>query len=96
MEPSKIILFHNHQIRRTLHHGEWWFSIVDVIAILADTDRPRKYWSDLKVKLITEGYSEVSEKIGQLKMMAPDGKKRRDILMIGSKKECVGSLSAKS
>ena len=37
---------------------------------------PRKYWSDLKQKLISEGYAEVSDTIGQLKMMAEDGKMR--------------------
>ena len=41
-----------------------------------ELERPRKYWSDLKNKLSSEGYVEVSEKIGQLKMMAPDGKMR--------------------
>ena len=54
----------------------WYFSVIDIIAILTDSSRPRKYWSDLKVKLISEGYIEVSEKIGQLKMQAPDGKLR--------------------
>src|SRR5438552_17385868 len=56
--------------------GMWYFSVIDIIAILTDSSRPRKYWSDLKVKLISEGYIEVSEKIGQLKMQAPDGKLR--------------------
>jgi hypothetical protein len=54
---------------------KWYLSIVDVIEILTDTDRPRKYWSDLKAKLKQEG-SELSEKIGQLKLQAPDGKLR--------------------
>jgi hypothetical protein len=54
---------------------KWYFSVIDVIAILTENTRPRKYWSDLKKKLITEG-SEVSEKIGQLKMEAADGKMR--------------------
>jgi hypothetical protein len=44
-----------------------YFSIIDVIEILTGTDRPRKYWNDLKTKLKKEG-SELSEKIGQLKM----------------------------
>ena len=48
---------------------------MDVIEALIGTDRPRKYWNDLKIKLKKEG-SEVSEKIGQLKMQAPDGKMR--------------------
>jgi prophage antirepressor-like protein len=54
---------------------EWYFSIVDVVEVLTGTDRPRKYWNDLKKKLKIEG-SELSEKIGQLKMSAPDGKLR--------------------
>ncbi len=53
----------------------WYFSIIDTIEILTETDRPRKYWSDLKKKLEAEG-SELSEKIGRLKMPASDGKMR--------------------
>ncbi len=56
-------------------HEKWYFSIIDVIEILTNSDRPRKYWSDLKVKLKKEG-SELSEKIGQLKLQATDGKIR--------------------
>lgn len=51
----------------------WLISIIDVIEVLTETDRPRKYWSDLKVKLKKEG-SQLSEKIGQLKMPSSDGK----------------------
>ena len=50
--------------------------MIDIVEALTGTNRGRKYWSDLKKKLIEEGYSEVSEKIGQLKMIAPDGKLR--------------------
>ncbi len=59
-----------------MHFDEWWFSVVDIIEVLTENDRPRKYWSDLTKKLTAEGYIEVSEKIGQLKMMASDGKMR--------------------
>ncbi|MFA7284296.1 MAG: hypothetical protein WC004_00540 [Candidatus Absconditabacterales bacterium] len=52
-----------------------FFSVVDVVEVLADTKRGRKYRSDLKGKLAQEG-SEVSEKIGQLKLLASDGKMR--------------------
>ncbi len=52
---------------------KWYFAIMDIIEVLVQTDRPRKYWNDLKTKLRIEG-SEVSEKIGQLKMQAADGK----------------------
>lgn len=63
------------QIRRVWHEGRWFFSVIDVIGLLTDSPRPRKYWSDLKVNLASEG-SEVSARVGQLKMTAADGKQR--------------------
>jgi len=76
-KETAIKLFESKQVRTIWSETEekWYFSIVDIIAILTDSDRPRKYWSDLKNKLIREG-SEVFEKIGQLKMESPDGKLR--------------------
>lgn len=53
----------------------WYFSVIDVIEILTDSPRPRKYWNALKTKLTAEG-SEVSQKLGQLGMTAADGKVR--------------------
>ena len=76
MIPTKIAIFKGKEIRKTIHNNEWWFSVIDIIEVLAETDRARKYWSDLKSKLITEGYVEVSDKIGQLKLTASDGKLR--------------------
>jgi hypothetical protein len=74
-KETAIRLFNDYKIR--VHWDEeqekWFFSIVDVISVLAQNDRPRKYWSDLKTKLKSEG-SELSEKIGQLKMKSSDGK----------------------
>ncbi|MBI4058733.1 Bro-N domain-containing protein [Candidatus Microgenomates bacterium] len=75
-ETTKIAVFKGKEIRKTIYKNEWWFSIVDIVEALTGTDRPRKYWSDLKKKLLKEGYAEVSEKIGQLKLEAPDGKLR--------------------
>ncbi|MFH1837591.1 MAG: Bro-N domain-containing protein [Candidatus Omnitrophota bacterium] len=72
----KLAVFKGKQIRRMVYNDEWWFSVVDTVEALTETNRGRKYWSDLKKKLIDEGYNEVSEKIGQLKMIAPDGKLR--------------------
>ncbi len=72
---KKIAIFDGKQIRRHWD-GEkelWYFAVMDIIQVLAQTDRPRKYWNDLKTKLKIEG-SELSEKIGQLKMQAGDGK----------------------
>lgn len=73
-KETAIKLFEQKQIRSTWKDDEekWYFSIIDVIEVLTDTDRPRKYWSDLKTKLKKEG-SELSEKIGQLKLIADDG-----------------------
>ncbi len=76
MTKQHLALFKGKTVRRLIHNNEWWFSVVDVIEVLTGTDRARKYWSDLKQKLIQEGYVEVSEKIGQLKLPAPDGKMR--------------------
>ena len=76
-QHTAIKIFEDKKVR-TLWNEEkekWYLSIIDVIEILTGTDRPRKYWSDLKRKLKMEG-SELSEKIGQLKMPAPDGKMR--------------------
>jgi DNA-damage-inducible protein D len=75
-KDTRLAVFEGRQIRKAFHEGEWWFSIIDVVEILVGGDRPRKYWNDLKKKLTSEGYFEVSEKIGQLKMVAPDGKLR--------------------
>lgn len=75
-KSDSIILFSEKRVRR--HYDEkvelWYFSVIDVIEVLTDSERPRKYWSDLKKKLEAEG-SQLSEKIGQLKMEASDGKK---------------------
>lgn len=76
-EKFAIKVFENKDVRTVWDDTEdkWYFSIIDVIEVLTQTDRPRKYWSDLKNKLKKEG-SELSEKIGQLKMKATDGKMR--------------------
>ena len=74
-KKTAIKLFEEKQVRTIWDEVQekWYISIVDVIEILTGTNRPRKYWSDLKTKLNKEG-SELSEKIGQLKMQSPDGK----------------------
>ena len=71
-----IQLFESKKIRSQWDAAQekWYFSIVDIIEVLTDSDRPRKYWADLKSKLSKEG-SQLSEKIGQLKLLSDDGKK---------------------
>lgn len=77
MQEHKLAIFEEKEIRREWYKNDWYFSIIDVIEVLVENNnRPRKYWSDLKQKLISEGFVEVSEKIGQLKMLAKDGKMR--------------------
>ena len=75
-QSTQIAIFKGRKIRKKIHNNQWWFSIIDIIEVLTDSGRPRKYWSDLKSKLIKEGYNEVSEKIGQLKLVSADGKSR--------------------
>jgi len=75
-KSNSIILFNQKQVRRIWDEKKdlWHFSIIDVVAILTDSPRPRKYWNALKTKLKQEG-SELSQKVGQLKLESPDGKK---------------------
>jgi DNA-damage-inducible protein D len=73
MSPLK--LFENKKVRAHWDNEQekWYFSIIDVIEILTGSPRPRKYWNALKTKLQAEG-SELSQKLGQLKMQSADGK----------------------
>lgn len=76
MTKNEVIKIFNQQKVRTHWDDDaekWYFSVVDVVAILTESDRPRKYWNDLKAKLTEEG-GQLSAKIGQLKMRAEDGK----------------------
>lgn len=72
---SNIKLFESKKIRSQwdAEQEKWFFSIIDVIEVLTDSPRPRKYWSDLKAKLKKEG-SQLSDIIGQLKLQSEDGK----------------------
>jgi len=74
-KENTIKIFESNQVRSVWDSEEekWYFSVIDIIGVLAGTDRPRKYWNDLKKKLSKEG-SQLSEKIGQLKMESADGK----------------------
>lgn len=72
---SNIQLFENRQVRShwDAEQEKWYFSIVDVVAILTDSPNPRKYWSVLKTRLKKEG-SELATNCSQLKMQSADGK----------------------
>jgi len=75
MEKTKIALFEQKQVRRVLNKEKevWYFSVIDIVGVLTDSTIPKRYWSDLKIKLKEEG-SKVYEKIVQLKFLANDGK----------------------
>lgn len=75
-EKTAIKLFEEKLVRTVWNEDEeeWYFSIVDVITALTDSENPRRYWSDLKIKLSKEG-SQLYEEIVQLKLPSADGKK---------------------
>lgn len=81
-KQNAIKLFEEKKVRAVWDDTaeEWYFSVVDVVEILTESPRPRKYWNALKTKLIAEG-SELSQSLGQLKMPAADGKNYKTDVM---------------
>ena len=74
-ENTRIKLFEDKKVRTIWDEEaeEWYFSVVDVVAVLTESPNPRKYWSVLKTRLKTEG-SQLATNCSQLKMPATDGK----------------------
>ena len=72
---NHIAVFQETTIRRTWHNEEWWFSVVDVCAILSESPDAGDYWRKLKQRLNAEGGHPVTFCHG-LKLVAPDGKQR--------------------
>ena len=74
-EDTQIKLFENKKVRTLWDKDteEWYFSVVDVVEVLTDSQNPRKYWSVLKTRLKNEG-SELATNCSQLKMPSSDGK----------------------
>ena len=83
---NAFIVFEDKKIRTHWDdmQEKWFFSIVDVVSVLRDTDRPRKYWSDLKAKLKKEG-SETVTNCNALKLQATDGNR---FLLFEKHKHC--------
>jgi len=75
MNEQAIKLFETKKVRTIWNEDEeeWYFSVVDVVAVLTDSPNPRKYWSVLKTRLKQEG-SELTTNCSQLKLLASDGK----------------------
>src|SRR3989344_4108617 len=72
-ENNALVVFQDKKIRRIWHDNEWYFSFVDVIEVLTDSNNPRNYWSMLKVRELEHGI-ELSTFCVQLKLKASDGK----------------------
>ncbi|MBR7143804.1 MAG: Bro-N domain-containing protein [Lentisphaeria bacterium] len=77
-QQNAIKLFEQKQVRPVWDDTteEWYFSVVDVIAILTDSDNPQVYWRVLKKRLSAEGNQTVTN-CNAFKMIAPDGKMRK-------------------
>lgn len=74
-ESKELVLFENSRIRRQMYNDEWYYSIVDIIAILTESAQPSRYWNEFKKQLGEEGF-EFFGKIEKLKLISPkDGKK---------------------
>jgi DNA-damage-inducible protein D len=70
--PNSLTPFEGEKIRKIWHNEEWYFSVVDIIGLLTDSPRPRKYWQTIKSR--DEQLAQLSSIWGQLKMKSTDGK----------------------
>ena len=75
MDQTQIAIFKKKEIRKTLHNGEWWFSVVDVVEALTDSVDARDYWFRMKVRVKNEDGIQLSTICRQLKLESSDGKK---------------------
>jgi DNA-damage-inducible protein D len=91
---NQLAIFQGKKIRSIKHKGEWWYSVVDIVEVLADSPRPRKYWNALKTKLIEEG-SQLSQNVGQLKMLSTDNKEYlTDVMKVEDVLRLIQSISS--
>ena len=74
MEDTKIAIFKKKEIRKIFVNKEWWFSVIDVIGALTDTDRPSAYWTAMKARTNSDEGVELSTICRQLKLKSSDGK----------------------
>lgn len=78
-DEQELDFFYDDKVRKVwnIKEEDWYFSIIDVCEVLTGSETPKRYWSDLKRKLESEGANETYEKIVRLKMKATDGKMRK-------------------
>jgi len=76
-QDQKIILFQDKKIRRIWFDDEWFFSVIDIIAVLTGSTNPRDYWYKMKIRVQSDDGLQLSTICRQLKMTASDGKNRK-------------------
>ena len=83
-KTKHLAIFEGKQIRRHWDDKseKWYFSVVDVIAVLTDSANPQVYWRVIKKRLIDEGSNETVTKCNGLKMLSADGKMRNNEGMV--------------
>ena len=74
-QNQKLAVFQSNEIRRVWHNDEWWFAVVDVVAALTDSAKPRDYWYRMKKREKEGSGFEMSTICRQLKLVSSDGKK---------------------
>ena len=70
---GKMVVFGAKQIRRTWHEEQWFFSVVDIIAVLTDSHNPRNYWNMMKARVLKQSGIQLSTLCVQLKLTSADG-----------------------
>ena len=74
-ETSSLVVFQGNSIRRTRHNNEWWFSVIDIIVILTDSNDPKQYIKKMRSRdpLLNANWGTICT---PLELIAPDGRKR--------------------
>jgi DNA-damage-inducible protein D len=73
-KATNLIVFQNKEIRRVWYMKEWYFSVIDVVSVLTDSNKPNKYWSAMKVRVRNEDGAQLSTICRQLKLKSKDDK----------------------
>jgi DNA-damage-inducible protein D len=75
-QTTKIAIFKGKKVRKIIYQNEWWFSVVDVVEALTDSNKPRVYWNAMKARVKADDGIELSTICRQLKLIATDNKMR--------------------
>ncbi|MDD3159953.1 MAG: Bro-N domain-containing protein [Candidatus ainarchaeum sp.] len=75
-KEKSLAVFQDKKIRKTWHQNEWWFSVVDIVGALTESENPRDYWYKVKIRELESTNIELSTFCLQLKLIAEDGKLR--------------------